>query len=212
MVLASALTKQLDAAWAVGTNAGGLDTGAIGNNDYYIWLIMRSDTGVVDALFSTSSSSPSMPANYDYKRLIGWFKREAGAITAFKTYESYGGSLDFLWASPTLDVNLAATLTTSRRTDAVRVPLTFTTIANLNVAIDDASAALVYVYCPDLTDVAPSATAAPLRSIQNASTVSTAGYNLQIRTSSTGTIASRATVTVDNYYVSTLGFQWARRN
>ena len=55
MVLASALTKQIDAAWAVGTNAGMLDTGAVGNNTYHLFLIKRSDTGVVDVLASLSA-------------------------------------------------------------------------------------------------------------------------------------------------------------
>jgi hypothetical protein len=69
MTLASALVKQTNAAWAVGTNAGGLDTGSLSaNTQYYVWLIKRTDTGVVDVLFSTSNSSPTMPTNYDKKR------------------------------------------------------------------------------------------------------------------------------------------------
>ncbi len=83
MTLASALTKRLDAAWAVGTNQGGLDTGAIANTTYHVWLIQRSDTGVVDALFSASATSPTMPANYDRKRRIGSIIRESAAIVAF---------------------------------------------------------------------------------------------------------------------------------
>lgn len=72
MVLTSAITKQIDAAWAVGSAQGGLDTGAVGNDTLYaVWLIKRSDTGVVDMLFSASFTAPTMPASYDYKRLIG---------------------------------------------------------------------------------------------------------------------------------------------
>ena len=73
ITLSSEITKQIDAAWAVGDDAGGMDTGSVANSTLYaVWLIKRSDTGVVDALFSTSFSSPTMPTNYDYKRLIGW--------------------------------------------------------------------------------------------------------------------------------------------
>jgi hypothetical protein len=100
--LTASITKQLDAAWAVGTNAGGLDTGSIGNSDYYIWLIQRSDTGVVDVLYSLSSSAPTMPTNYDYKRLIGWFKRVGATIVAFHTYETEGGGILMNWDAPTL--------------------------------------------------------------------------------------------------------------
>jgi len=87
MALASVLTKRLDANWAVGTNQGGLDTGAIANTTYHIWLIARSDTGVVDALFSTSATSPTMPANYDRKRRIGSIRRVAAAIVLFHQFE-----------------------------------------------------------------------------------------------------------------------------
>lgn len=87
--LTSTLTKRLDAAWAVGTNQGGLDTGAIADTTYHVWLIKRSDTGVVDALFSTSASAPTMPASYDYKRRIGSIIRAAGAIVLFTQAGDY---------------------------------------------------------------------------------------------------------------------------
>ena len=54
MALAATLTKQLDAAWAVGSAAGGLDQGAIANTTYHLHLIKRPDTGVVDAIYSLS--------------------------------------------------------------------------------------------------------------------------------------------------------------
>lgn len=210
----AALTKQSDAAWAVGTGAGALDTGAVGNSDYHIWVIARSDTGVIDYLFSLSSTAPTMPTNYDFKRLIGWFKRVGGTIVAFHTYETEGGGIEMNWDSPTLDVNLAATLGTARRTDPVKVPLNFSTKANLNIEIDDAGTTIAaYIYCPDQTDLAPSSTAAPLATVINSTTTVAAFANVVVRTSAAGLIAARAsTSTVDNYRVSTLGFTWARRN
>lgn len=79
MQLTGALTKRIDASWAVGTNQGGLDTGAVGNSTYYIWLIQRSDTLVADVLFSLSSTAPTMPTDYDRKRLIGLLYRASAA-------------------------------------------------------------------------------------------------------------------------------------
>ena len=86
LVLSSAITKQIDASWSVGTAAGGLDTGSVSTSTWYaIFLIKRSDTGVVDALFSTSFTSPTMPTNYDYKRYIGAVLTDASAnILAYK--------------------------------------------------------------------------------------------------------------------------------
>jgi hypothetical protein len=80
MRLTSILTKQIDAVWAVGTNQGGLDTGAVAAFTIYaIWLIKRSDTGVVDVLLSTSFTAPTMPTNYDRKRLIGAVRTDVSA-------------------------------------------------------------------------------------------------------------------------------------
>lgn len=208
----AALTKQSDVAWAVGSAAGGLDTGAVGNSDYYIWAIARSDTGVVDVLFSLSATAPTMPANYDYKRLIGWFKRSGGTIVAFKTYETAGGGLEFKWNVPTLDVDLAATLTTSRRTDAAKVPLNFSTEALLRVAVFDATTVpYTNICCPDETDAAIDGAAAPLQNFA-ATTGFAASGDLRVRTSAAGLVAARSSVaTVDTYRFVTLGFVWSRR-
>lgn len=78
ILLASSITKRIDATWAVGTNQGGLDTGVVGNNRYFIFLIRRPDTGVVDVLFSLSSTAPTLPANYTQFALIGNLTRSAG--------------------------------------------------------------------------------------------------------------------------------------
>lgn len=214
MVLEAALTKKSDAVWAVGSNQGALDTGSVSDTDYFIWLINRSDTNVTDILFSTSDTSPTMPADYNYRRLIGWFRRASSAIVAFKVYETDGGGIDFYWVVPTLDVSLADTLTTSGRTDSIRVPQTFSTVAKINALISDASSAcLVWIYNPDQTSAAPSDSAAPLA---NMALVSGAGIfdqrELRIRTSADGKIGARANLaTVDVYKVSTMGFEWSRR-
>ena len=74
--LTGALIKRIDASWAVGTNNGGLDTGSVGASALYgVYLIRRSDTGVVDVLFSLDTTAAlatgTKPTNYDQWRLIG---------------------------------------------------------------------------------------------------------------------------------------------
>jgi len=160
MVLASTLTKRLDAAWTVGSGNGGLDTGAIANTTYHIWLIRRSDTGVVDALFSTSASAPTMPTGYDQKRRIGSIIRAAGAI---RTFVQSGDR--FMLNSPVLDVN-STNPGTSAVTQTLTVPGGINVIARMNVECVSIAADAVHVgvYLSDLalTDVAPSLSAAPL--------------------------------------------------
>ncbi len=89
ITLASGLTKQLDATWAVGTNAGGLQSGVTLTADtwYHGFAILRSDTGVVDAIFSNSIFAPTLPTNYDFSRYIGSVLMDgANNVKAFFQY------------------------------------------------------------------------------------------------------------------------------
>src|SRR6185503_13235436 len=56
--------------------AGGLDTGAaLSSTWYFIWLI--SNGSVVEGMFSLSSTTPTMPAGYTYKGLLGAIYRDS---------------------------------------------------------------------------------------------------------------------------------------
>ena len=85
IALTAAITKRLDAAWAVGDNQGGLNTGAEANSTWYeVHLIKRVDTGVVDVMFTTTANRAALPANYTLQRRIGWIRNDAsGNILAF---------------------------------------------------------------------------------------------------------------------------------
>ena len=116
--LAAAITKQIDAAWAAGTNAGGLDTGSVGNNTWYhVWLIRKDSDGTIDALFSTSATAPTMPAGYTYKRRIGSVLTNGSAniIGFLQNGDKY------LWKTPIADVT-AGTYGTSRTLVTLTVP------------------------------------------------------------------------------------------
>jgi hypothetical protein len=123
MVLAATLVKRMDASWAVGTNQGGLDgtesVAGTPDNDtwYYVWLIRRSDTGVVDALFSESSSAPTMPTNYDQKRLIGAVRRGTATNMAF-----YQDGDWFRWQADVTVLNAGAAAASTAITITPAVP------------------------------------------------------------------------------------------
>jgi hypothetical protein len=128
MLLSSAYTKTTSA-WAVGTAAGSLDTGAIANSTWYhVWLIQRPDTGVVDVLISTSATSPTLPTNYTLKRRIGSMKTNGSAQwTGFTQV----GDL-FTWSSyvaATLDINNV--ITGTQGAYAVTVPTGIKVIARV---------------------------------------------------------------------------------
>jgi hypothetical protein len=72
MTVDSQITIDIDTA-----GANGLDTGSEANSTwYYVWLIGKAN-GTVAGLLSTSSSSPTMPSGYLYKRLLGAVKNDS---------------------------------------------------------------------------------------------------------------------------------------
>jgi hypothetical protein len=85
MRLTSAITKSISSTWAVGSGNGGLDSGSVAASTWYhVWLIRRPDTGVVDALISTSATGPTLPTNYTQQRRIGSIKTDGSShIVAF---------------------------------------------------------------------------------------------------------------------------------
>jgi hypothetical protein len=193
MNLTSAITKSLNANWAVGTGEGGLDTGSKANSTWYhVFLIKRVDTDVVDALFSLSAASPTMPANYTLKRRIGSILTDSsGDIVLF----SQNGD-EFLWSEAVLDVDItnpgtsAVTRTLSVPT-GVKVEAIFTAYVK-KVASDFH----VKFSALDVTDAAASFTAAPLSSISASKSEDSASADVvgeyKIRTNTSAQIRSRA--------------------
>ena len=180
----AAITKRLDANWAVGTNQGGLDTGAIADGTYHIWVINRPDTNVTDVLFSTSATSPTMPANYTKKKRIGSIIRASAAILQFTqrgdefrlgTYQSDYGSAGV--GSGSVTVELAS------------VPAGIIAKAIFNFYIADNGAYIAF-FDGDKTAVATSTTAAPLADGGTASSSSVFG-NAEVWTDTSAQIKFR---------------------
>jgi len=118
MVLASAYTKTTSA-WAVGSGNGALDTSTIAINSWYhVFLIKRTDTGVVDVLFSLSPTSPTLPTNYTLSRRIGSMKTNGSS--QWTSFTQTGDA--FVWAASVTDVSAGTPSTGSRTLQALTVP------------------------------------------------------------------------------------------
>jgi hypothetical protein len=132
MLLTTAIIKQIDAAWVVGTNQGGLDTGVVAIDSWYhLWLIKRDDTQVVDVLFSLSATAPTLPANYTRKRRLGAVLTDGSAnILAFLQQ----GDL-FLWSTTKQD-HAPANVGTTAGLFTVSTPLGVLTEALLRVSVE----------------------------------------------------------------------------
>ena len=108
MMKLASFTKSTGA-WAVGGGNGCLDSGSVAASTWYhLFVIERTDTGVVDELCSTSPTAPSLPTNYTKKRRIGSFKTDASAhILAFTQYGT-GNIRQYVWTSAPRDQNGAS--------------------------------------------------------------------------------------------------------
>lgn len=205
--LASALTKRLDAAWAVGTNQGGLDTGTVADGTYWIWLIQRSDTGVVDALFSASATAPTMPASYDRKRRIAPIIRSGATILAF-SYNSYSKFWEFSGSSTD-----TSTIATSPALRTVKVPVGVPVMARFGVAVSNTSTGLMSIvnhWNPALGSTLPNGRSGVGHVFVNTNTSQSMQFDFDTVTNSSAQIYNLATPTggsgLTSYTLTTLGY------
>lgn len=121
-----ALTKQFDATFAAGTNAGGMQSGSslANNTGYYVYAIDDSSRVLSgDIMAVPIGTSFSYPSGYDVKRLISFFSTNGSAnIYGFShndilwTYDAWitlaSGSPGTSWASLDLTNRVPANLST----------------------------------------------------------------------------------------------------
>jgi len=120
--LSSALTKQIDATWAVGTNAGGLFSGTVTTDTtYHVFLIRKSSDGSIDAGFDTSVAAANIPAGYaEYRRIGSVITDGSSNILGFTHVEN-----DFI-------LNSIITEVSSTSSSVSNQLLTITTPADIN--------------------------------------------------------------------------------
>ncbi|WSH22830.1 hypothetical protein U8Q07_11105 [Rhizobium ruizarguesonis] len=209
MVLASALTKRSDAAWAVGNNNGGMDTGTKPTSAWLHWyLIKRPDTGVVDICCSASASAPtigvSIPGAYTKYRRIRSTKTDAsGNIIA----DSQDGD-EVLWLTAVKENAGAAysTGTTAALITLAGVPSGFKVRAILNATFTSATdTAGAFVNSPDENDQAIGVgnSLVNITNMQNASENASAG--LEVRTGTSAQVRHKA-LAAGSLYLATRGY------
>lgn len=221
-------TKLTDTAWSAGMNGGCLDTGAASDDDFYLFIIGNPSTGAVDYLSSLSLTAPTFPAGYTKKRLIGWFRRSAGALEGFRTFETAGGGLEYIWFSPPLDVNGDAVIA-ARTLFPLSVPDDISVKVMINAALAGDVYPPVAIICdicsPFQGDFAPSFTLSPLSNAgasigidltvgSQSQTGPSGGHisrQMQIRTDTSKQIAARASASGGSLWVVTTGFEMSRR-
>lgn len=208
IALASATAKQLDATWAAGDDAGGLNsadfaTGASGpeaNTWYHVFVLGGS--GTEDVCFDKDVSATNClgdaavsAANLTKYRRIGSILTDGSEnILAFKQYAD-----EFWWAVPVLDVD-TATQSTSDVDRALTVPSDINVIAIINAY---AATNLVHIKPKDVATTWPAPAGA-----NSALVTIDGGYigHMRIRTDTSGIIVTDASNANTIVKISTLGW------
>lgn len=205
-MIGAAITKQLDAAWAVGTNAGGRDTGAIADGTWHVWLIKRVDTGVVDVLFSLSATAPTMPTNYTLKRRIGSVVRAAGALRAFKQDGDR-----FRWVTPVSTIN-ATNPGTAAVTRVLSVPTGLVLWADIVVQVANVTTGQIFtlITALDETDRVPNAATGDLTLASGTTTGTGSQFaaNILIKTDTSAQVRSRLSASGASDVLNITTFGW----
>jgi hypothetical protein len=200
MTLAATLTKDLTAVWAVGTGNGGLAptlTLAIATW-YHVFLIKRTDTHVVDAMFDTSVTAAHIPAPYTLFRRIGSLLTDAGTlILPFTQDGDY-----FRWVDALLETTSATPGTNAVTQTLANVPTGVSVRALLNVV----NTASMFANISELTmtDAAPSVTVAPLANV-GTSGATTNPSQLTVRTNTSAQIRTRNSAN-SRLFIATVGW------
>lgn len=158
LVLSSALTKQIDATWAAGNNAGGLFSGTVANDTWYhVFLIKKDSDGSIDAGFDTSVTAANIPAGYTaYRRIASILTDGSANIVQFIQVDNR-----FIYDVPIIDVAqtspgdtaVLATLSTPPGREVLAI-----NVVSLEDTSPDANS-FVIITSPDQTDTAPSTSA-----------------------------------------------------
>jgi len=198
---AGGLKKQIDATWAAGDDAGGLNatdfasgsSGTEPDTTYHIFLIKHKD-GTVDAGFDKSVSATNLlgDSGYTYSRRVGSLRTDSTAAPNANIIPYTQRGDRFLLSVPALGyTNTAQNYTGGVALTLDIVPLGIDIVGLLRVFFTAAETDQGMVLSPIVeTSAAPSLTAAPLMNF-NPNAVNDAVMDIDIDVDTAGQIRAR---------------------
>lgn len=173
IILAAALAKQIDATWAAGDDAGGMnDTDhPVGNDTWYHVFLLSDATGAtVDVGFDTSVTAANLladvaavAAGHTKYRRIGSVLTD-GSANIVQFFQSG----DRFWLDVGVEDYDIANPGTSRVTTALSVPLGIQVVAQITCTIAYNAAGYTLFASPGQTDTAPGDGSWTIRNYNNA--------------------------------------------
>lgn len=207
MMKMGAFTKSIGGTWVVGTGNGGLDTGTVAINTWYhVFIIARTDTGVVDGLISTSATSPTMPTNYTVKRRIGSIKTDGSAhILPF-----IQNGDEFYWAGAIpQDIALTNPGVAAITQTLASVPTGVVVKAQMNIRLGWVSTIPWPFFSPlAVTDQAPGTASSPYGQFFGNNLSSPAAFNYSVLTNTSAQVRLRCMGSDTNATVNAATLGW----
>ena len=210
LVLGSPISKTT-AAWAVGSGNGAWDGTGTNPTSNAIWqhvyLIKRTDTGVIDVLISASPTAPTMPPSYTERRRIGAMLTDAS--NHWILFHQLGD--EFLWDAAVLDVNSITTQGTTATLYPMTVPtgLQVTHYGRYTYSNTVTAGSSLLVVSPDESTRTPGTPAGNV-SITNANTTINARGDLHVRTNTSGQVYMNCNQAANNT-ISVVTYGWIDR-
>lgn len=213
MTLGSTLVKRLDAAWAVGTNQGGLFSGTKTlSTAYHVFLIRRTSDGTIDAGYDTSYTAANIPSGWvAYRRLGTVYTDASNNLVQFYQVGNY-----FWFKTPVANVN-SVSQTTSFSTRTITAPPGKNTLVTIfarhvtGTTISTADNYLMIREVDSLNDVSGITIPSPgfWWAAQDESTLLGGpgiGFRQNVVANSSAQISTRMSEETANIFISTIGY------
>jgi hypothetical protein len=206
MMRGNQLVKQIDAAWAAGTAAGGMFTGTVGNGTWYhVHAIRKDSDGSVDYGFDTSITAANKPAGYSYYRRIGSV-RANGSANIFQFFQIGD---NFLWKNLDLltqDVSNGTLPTSSQTSVTLNTPPGVNVIANLRMSASGSVSVVGSAQYPSVAYIQPHQTSSPLCDVSDSVHTNYVCNHLYVLTDTSSQVAFAGQGASTRYDVTTLGW------
>lgn len=137
MNVGTAITKQIDASWAAGTDQGGYPSvgPSLTPNTWYNLFIIKSSTGIVDAGFDVSFTATYLLASSGYTsyRRVGSVRTAGSSDIKNFLMTNFEGRRDYYWTSPPQDLTVSPI--SGSFTTVLTVPTGIEVIAKFNITV-----------------------------------------------------------------------------
>lgn len=206
IVLSSALTKQIDASWAAGTNAGGLSSSLTLSADTWYHVHAINVGGSADIGFDTSITAANLVTDHSataYRRICSVLTDGSSNIIGYTQEGNY-----FWWDDPQNDYTTTISTTPANATLSTPLGVRCQAIGDVNWVETSTTEVFVLVSSPDSNATVPGTSALTL-GIRHGGGVNNIGGMFMAMTNTSSQVRVEATITsgpIDSSDVNTHGW------